>query len=114
MNDLKAGLRAIIFFKRDYKNMTDEMRLQIFACYVSLCSMALQGFVDGILSIGYDMRIAGPAVGFVVGALCYFTLSSWVRRRTNLSVGISGGYLIFTVVFTLMGFLGALTVGNHG
>ena len=114
MNDLKAGLCAIIFFKREYANMTDEMRLQIFSCYVTLCSMALQGLVDGVIGIAYDMRLAGSAIGFVVGAVCYCTLAAWVCRRTNLSVGISSGYLTFTVVFTLMGIIGALTVGHHG
>lgn len=39
MDDLKNGLRAIFFFKRDYESLPNDIRLAVYTLYVTLASM---------------------------------------------------------------------------
>lgn len=39
MDDLKNGLRAIFFFKRDYESLPNDIRWAVFTMYVTLASM---------------------------------------------------------------------------
>ena len=110
MGDLKNGLRILFFFESDYESLPNDIRLAVFTMYVTLASMFVQASVDMILSVGYTMRLAGSVSGFVAGAVCYVCLSLLVRRKARLSIGLNSSYLVFTVLFTVIGVVGSMFV----
>lgn len=110
MDDLKRGLGVILFFWRDYSNLPNDVRRDVFKMYITLASMAAQVAVDMTLSIGHDMRLAGACLGFVTGALCYLTLSYIVYRKASIFVGVDRSHVLFTTVFTAAGVIGSLAV----